>query len=193
MPRLFAALLLLTLRADCLAPERFLSKGSRWPGSKSIVAEHMAEQLTTLAPDATLKEAAKAMNAARVTGAPVVDASGSLLGVLSRTDLLRQVALGPEDGDDYQSILQDIESRPVSEVMSTKIATISPDATILKAAKVLAEQKFNRLMVTDDESGKLLVIISTTDVVRCALCDEVSEVSQLYDDLSRDNADVLTE
>ena len=107
---------------------------------------------------------------------------GGLLGVLSRTDLLRQVALGPDDdgAEDFESILQAIETREVSAVMSTQVATISAEATILAAAKSLVARDFNRLMVTDDESGKLVGIISTTDVVRIALCDELSEVS--YDD-----------
>ena len=60
-------------------------------------ARRHSEQLITLSPAMTLKEAAIVMNDNRITGAPVTE-GGRLVGVLSRSDLLRAIASGPCDG-----------------------------------------------------------------------------------------------
>jgi CBS domain-containing protein len=149
----------------------FLSKGSLWPGSQALVREYMAERVTTLPPDATLKQAARIMmdKETYVTGAPVVGENGQLLGIISRSDLLTDLLR--EDGSN--------EDAKVSDAMTRDPVTIGPDKTVLEAARLMYRRRLNRLIVTD-EDGQLLGIIASSDVVRIALCDELSEVD--YDE-----------
>ena len=62
--------------------------------------------------------------------------------------------------------------------MTTTPVSISPEASMSEAANLMHDLSLNRLMVVDN--GALVGVLSATDVVRTALCDEISEVS--YDD-----------
>lgn len=143
--------------------------------------DHMKENVLTLKPTMTLKEAAKLMDAKRITGAPVTSVEGGrLVGVLSRTDILRMIACVPKDLLDkadanHVSRLKSIESTEVRLAMSPNPVTIAPNATILEAAQMMHQKRLNRLMVAD-EGGALVGTISSSDVVRVALCDEITEV-----------------
>ena len=157
----------------------WLAEGSRWPGSQTSVEYHMRalDELVSVEPDDTLKAAAKKMNRAGVSGAPVIDASGALVGVLSRTDLLRRIAR-PTEASDHTERLRTIEQEEVASLMTTTPVSISPEASMSEAANLMHDLSLNRLMVVDND--QLVGILSATDVVRTALCDEISEVS--YDD-----------
>ena len=159
----------------------WLAEGSRWPGSQTSVEYHMRalDELVSVEPDDTLKAAAKKMNRAGVSGAPVIDASGALVGVLSRTDLLRRIAR-PTEASDHTERLRTIEQEEVASLMTTTPVSISPEASMSEAANLMHDLSLNRLMVVEPTDNALVGILSATDVVRTALCDEISEVS--YDD-----------
>eukprot|EP00325_Prymnesiales_sp_UTEX-LB-985_P024531 CAMPEP_0174744434 /NCGR_PEP_ID=MMETSP1094-20130205/84331_1 /TAXON_ID=156173 /ORGANISM="Chrysochromulina brevifilum, Strain UTEX LB 985" /LENGTH=137 /DNA_ID=CAMNT_0015948819 /DNA_START=27 /DNA_END=440 /DNA_ORIENTATION=- len=131
-----------------------------------------------MAPTTTIKEAAKLLNEKCITGAPVVDEDDRLMGVISRSDFLRAISEGPqqsEGGAEAAMQLLDVEMREVRSVMARDPLSISPEATVLDAAQIMYANRVSRLMVVDDK-GKLTGIITSTDVVRIALCDELSEL-----------------
>ena len=135
---------------------KYLSEGSFWPGSQSTVSEHMTESVITLSPTATVKEAAILMNERRITGAPVVDEDRRLLGVISKSDLLRAIAAGPardnvSGGEAAAGLLLDLELSEVASLMTPDPMTIDPDATVLEAAQLMVPKRINRLMVVDSE------------------------------------------
>jgi len=162
----------------------YLAKGSQFPASKTPVRDHMTplEELMSLTSAQTVKEAAILMNEWGFTGAPVVD-DGSLVGIVSRKDLMRRISEQSAEDGDPASKLAEIEQQPVREIMSATPVTISPEATLLEASQAMSKQGFNRLMVSEP-GGKLLGIITSADVIRAALCDEYSEID--YDAESRD-------
>ena len=135
--------------------ERFLSEGSHWPGSQTTVGEHMTAGVVTFLPTTTLKEAAMLMNEKAFYGVPVAE-EGKLLGVLSRGDIIKALAEAPfrEDPTDemcaaddepclqvLQTRLEGIESMPVQNAMNPFAVTISPDATMLDASKLMFEKR----------------------------------------------------
>lgn len=112
------------------------------------------------------------LRAAGVTGAPVVDSNDALVGVISRNDLLKALLTIPPEveaagGEAFAAAVAEIEATPVEEAMSPAqpSVNISPKATVLEAAKLLAREKLNRLMVVEPSSGGLCGVISSTDVV----------------------------
>jgi CBS domain-containing protein len=110
------------------------------------------------------------LRAADVTGAPVMDENDALVGVISRNDLLKALlTITPEEeaagGEVFAAALVSLEATLVADVMSRESITISPTSTMLEAAKLLAREKLNRLMVVDPESGELCGVLSSTDVV----------------------------
>ena len=124
-----------------------------------------------VAPEGLLKEAARLMVRHKVSGLPVVDASGKLQGIVTEADFLKQEA--DRDRPHGLSLLdalfgeEDVEApgaETVGEVMTRDVVTITPDATIGEAARVMTARNVKRLPVLDLE-GNLLGIISRADVV----------------------------
>lgn len=172
------------------SPPRYLAPGSRWPGSQTAVAVHMTPSVISIGPEATLKEAALLMNKNRVTGLAVCEAdSGNLLGEISRTDMLRVISEGShecetrtpppewceEEEGDAVAELESIESMEVRAAMHPA-TTVQSTTTMAEAAQIMYPRHLNRLFVIDGEDGSLCGIITSTDVMRVALCDEVSEI-----------------
>jgi CBS domain-containing protein len=151
-----------------------------WPGASQLVSAHMtpASKLVTLDPEMNLKDAAVLLAEKGVTGAPVVE-DGALVGVISQTDLLYKLAgkrslllrgSGPRSQRyaDNTKRLTKIQGETVRCSMTPNPMSIRPSISMQDAAGAMLRNKHNRLMVT--EEGQLAGIITSTDVVRLALC-----------------------
>ena len=124
------------------------------------VAELMQTEVQTITPDAPLDDAARTMADAHVSGLPVVDRRGHLVGVISTTDILAS----EEEAEDPATRVALYENTPVQDLMTPKPVTIGPDATIREAAQQLLYADVHRLFVVDGD--RLVGVISTTDLVR---------------------------
>lgn len=131
------------------------------------VLDIMTMDVLTARPDESLKDAARTMVRAGVSGLPVVDSSGTLVGIITEADFLEREAdrsrrrLLNAMLDECDSV---VEAETVGEVMSTDPVVIFPEATVTEAARMMAHHHVKRLPVVD-ESGKLVGIISRADVV----------------------------
>lgn len=119
------------------------------------VRDYMNREAITLAPETNLFKAIDVLLAHRTSGAPVVDAQGNLVGVLSESDCL-------------QGILNDAyyeeSCGTVASLMSKAVETIDADADILQAAEHFVTRSRRRLPVL--EQGKLVGQISRRDLLR---------------------------
>ena len=136
------------------------------------------EPITTTA-DAPLKEAARMMVRHGVSGLPVMEGD-ELVGIVTEGDFLRQEA---DREQPYRlSLIEALFGEggeppveTVGEVMTDKVLTIGPEATLSEAARAMAKRGVKRLPVVDEE-GTLLGIISRHDVVNAfTKPDEVIE------------------
>jgi len=130
-----------------------------------MVRDHISRSLLSLDVEDTLNIAAGLLKGAQITGAPILE-DNSLVGILSRNDLLRQLAGidAAPDSEAFDDVLSKIQCSPVWRVMAKTPKTISPDETLFEAARIMCDQKLNRLMVQAKYSS-VLGIISSTDVV----------------------------
>lgn len=119
------------------------------------VRDYMNREAVTLSPDTNLFEAIDVLLANRVSGAPVVDTQGRLVGVLSESDCLR--------GTLHEAYFEETFGT-VSSLMSEAVDTIDADADILKAAALFVEHGRRRLPVI--EEGRLVGQISRRDLLR---------------------------
>ena len=151
-----------------------------WPGASELVSEFMtpSADLLTFEPDMCLKEAATLLVAKGVAGCPVVK-DGRLVGVISQTDMLFKLAgtrslklVGPrsERYMDNTKRIAKIKGSTVRDSMTPSPKTIAPTATIKDAAGRMLRFGHNRLLVA--EGGRLVGLLSATDVIKLALCDE---------------------
>ena len=126
------------------------------------VADLMTIDPVTVAFDATIEKAADLMRRHRVTGLPVVDEAGRLIGVISQTDILYL------DVPAVQALIRHRERGVrVGEVMSAPALTIDSTATIQAAAIRMHDQHIHRLVAVDDH-GRPAGVISAMDFVALA-------------------------
>jgi CBS domain-containing protein len=134
------------------------------------VRDLMTTEPITTTPDAPLKEAARMMVEHGVSGLPVLK-DGRLVGMVTEGDFLRQEANRdqPYRLSLLEALFGDGTGSPpavetVGEVMSEPVITITPDATISEAARLMAHRRVKRLPVVDDD-GNVIGVISRADVV----------------------------
>lgn len=116
----------------------------------SKVADVMTRDVFWLDEDSLLGAAAFEMNAEFVGGAPVRNASGKLVGVLSKTDLL--------------SSRRQNDPRRVREVMTEDVATVQQDAPVADAARLMLERRIHRVLVVGAD-GNVVGIVTPLDVL----------------------------
>jgi CBS domain-containing protein len=112
--------------------------------------------------DAKIEDAEDLMRRHRVTGLPVVDEAGRLLGVISQTDILYL------DVPAVQALIRHRERGiRVGEVMSAPALTIDVNASVQDAALRMSDQDVHRLVAVDDR-GRPIGVISAMDFVGLA-------------------------
>ena len=139
------------------------------------VSEIMSNRPVTVSPRATISEAISRMLAGHISGLPVVDDEGHLVGIISEADFLRRSEIGTQKrpsrwlewliepgrrADDYVRA----NGRVAREVMTENVVSVSADATLLEAVNIMEEHKVKRLPVV--RSGKLVGMLTRADLIR---------------------------
>jgi len=108
----------------------------------------MTTTVVTVSPDTTVEDLARLLSDKGISGVPVVDHLGHVVGIVTEADLLA--------------------SRPgrrvVESIMTREVVAVSVDETLQEIAFLLSMRRINRVPVL--EQGKLVGIISRADVVR---------------------------
>jgi CBS domain-containing protein len=126
------------------------------------VADLMTIDPIVVSVDATIEEAEELLRSNRITGLPVIDLGGRLVGVISQTDLLYLAV------PSIQALIRHHSSGiRVGEVMSTPPVTIESMATIRDAARLMNDQRLHRLVAVD-EHGRPVGVIAAMDFVALA-------------------------
>ncbi len=121
------------------------------------IQDVMNTDLLTVAPQSTLREAARRMSERNVGAALLVDpAIGSYLGIITERDLLNAIAAG-----------HDPDTQRVAESATSDVVTISADASLEQAAEKMMKGGFRHLLVVTN--GDAIGIISMRDLLRALL------------------------
>lgn len=120
-----------------------------------IVRDQMDRHVATLLPETDILDAVAFLVEKRVTGAPVVDRGGKLIGILTETDCLRLIAEG---------IGGKLPRGTVATYMTPDPESISPEMDIYFAAGLFIDRDFRRFLVVED--GKLVGAITRFDILR---------------------------
>jgi CBS domain-containing protein len=127
------------------------------PIQQILVSDHMSTNLVTFHPEDSIDQVLEVLTKRKISGGPVLDESGALVGIISQTDCLAEIIRGK-----YTNTVR--FPAKVKEHMSTQIVTISPDMSLFDAAQKFLETKIRRFPVIKD--GHLLGQISLSDVIR---------------------------
>jgi CBS domain-containing protein len=143
------------------------------------VAEVMTRNPITVRPETLLQEVIQTLAERRISGLPVVDESGKLLGVVSETDLMwRESGVTPpayimlldsviylENPARYERDLHKALGQTAGEIMTRDPVTITPDKPLSDAARLMHERSVHRLPVLD-AAGQVVGILTRGDIVR---------------------------
>ncbi len=140
------------------------------------VADVMTTKVVTVGLETPLKEVARLMIGHAVSGLPVVDETGRVVGIVSEADLLikergtdgiqrRPLARIFGESAETQQVIAKVEAVTAQEAMTAPPITIEADRPVREAADLMIERQVNRLPVVDLE-GRLLGIVTRADIVR---------------------------
>ena len=150
-----------------------------------LAKQVMQRNVHTIAPDVSLPELERAFVDQRVSGFPVVD-KGKLVGIVSRSDIVRQLVLehhlAERTSDFYfdgaagfhetplvtfdqvsDRVGERIEQLKVKDVMSRGLFRVSPNQPLKVVAQILLDNRVHRVLVTDNDH--LLGLVSSLDLV----------------------------
>ena len=143
------------------------------------VEDVMTHEVVSVQPGASLEEAARLLIERQISGLPVVDSAGRLLGVLSEADLL--VRDGAHRGAGPLAWLLDpvgiadrigLAAHVVGEAMTLPPITIESSRPAAAAAELMIEHRVNRLPVVD--GGTLVGIVTRGDLIRALARSELA-------------------
>lgn len=140
------------------------------------VSAVMNREVRTLRPEMTAREAEQLLAAHHISGAPIVDAQGRVLGVISQSDLVRYdaartsvAAVGAffTDVDEYR----DLAALPADEgllrvdaLMTREVLAVRPEAPLTEAARRMRQHRVHRLLVIEDD--RLRGLVTALDLLR---------------------------
>ncbi len=122
-----------------------------------LIKDYMATNLSTFTPETPISEAIQFLNTHKISGAPVIDGQGCLVGMLSEKDCLK-VAL-------QSSYYEDWVGGAVSEYMTSDVETVEDSASVVDLAEKFLDSTYKRFPVLN-EDGSLVGQISRSDVLR---------------------------
>lgn len=147
-----------------------------------MAGDIMTTEVITVSPDDDVEKVARLLLEHHISGLPVVDGGGKLVGVISEGDLVGRekevrgpsytVFLGAviylERPQRFLDELKRTVALKVGELMSSKkIYTVGPESTVEEVATIIVEKGINRVPVVDGEQ-KLLGIITRQDILKSA-------------------------
>lgn len=137
------------------------------------VADVMTVKVVAVTPSTGFKDIAAAMERWKVTALPVIEGEGRVVGVVSEADLLPK----EEFHEHRPGLIEQMRrlgdtakagSTRAENLMTTPAVTIRPDATLPRAARLMADRHVKRLPVVDAD-GILRGIVSRADLLKVFL------------------------
>jgi len=143
------------------------------------VADVMSHNPILVRPQTPLKEAIQILAEKRISGLPVIDDAGKLVGIISETDLMwQETGVTPpayimildsviylQNPGTYERDLHKALGQTVGEVMSKNPVAISPHKSLKEAAQLIQNHKVQRLPVLDN-GGNVIGILTRGDIIR---------------------------
>jgi CBS domain-containing protein len=154
------------------------------------VRELMSTDVVSVGPGESIKEAARIMVEAGVSGIPVIDGD-RLVGIITEADFVAGEA--GRRTDQRASLLRFLFGRPVvgeeeltvADVMTRDVVTIGPDADHTEAARKMEKEGIKRLVVTDP-MNRVLGVVSRADIMRAFIRSDEEIVAEIKDYVMKD-------
>ncbi|MAC96803.1 MAG: inosine-5-monophosphate dehydrogenase [Flavobacteriales bacterium] len=123
----------------------------------ALVKDYMTKQLITFSPKQTVNEVVDVLVYRNISGGPVINEDGQLIGIISEGDCLKEIMRGHYNNDLTMSAL-------VEEVMVKSVITVAANDTVWDVASKFLEMKLRRFPVLNED--KLVGQISQRDIMK---------------------------
>ena len=141
-------------------------------------SEIMSRAVVTVAPSASIEEATRLMLENRLSGLPVTDATGMVVGIITEGDLIRRAETGTDPRTSAWRALWmgpqrlaaryvHSHGRRVEEIMSREVITVTPGTSLSEVVELMESRGIKRLPVL--ENGRMVGIVSRADLLRALL------------------------
>ena len=157
----------------CLAYRQAVERLSREVTAREV----MTQEVTHVQIDTPLAEVAESMGGRGVSGVPVLNRAGQVVGVISEKDFLSRMGVtGPKN---FMSLVAGclktkgcialpLKQQKAEDIMSSPAVTVAEDATVREIANLFTTKNINRAVVTNKD-GLLLGIVSRGDIVKAKI------------------------
>ncbi|GGX60232.1 hypothetical protein GCM10010358_13470 [Streptomyces minutiscleroticus] len=141
--------------------------------SPRLVSDVMTHTVVAVGRDAPFKDIVRLMGQWRVSALPVLEGEGRVVGVVSEADLLPKEEFRDSDPDSFvqRTRLPDLAKAgglTAQDLMTAPAVTVHADATLARAARIMAQHRVRRLPVVDRE-GMLDGVVSRGDLLKVFL------------------------
>lgn len=160
----------------------------------TTVSEVMAKDVVTVTPTTSFSSVAKLLHDAGVRAVPVVDPEGVLLGVVSEADLMASAARsGPGSARWARHTHRNrpeakVGATTAAELMTAFVEAVAPTTTVATAARLMMESHL-RWMPVCDEAGRVVGVLSRSDVLTVFMRDDDSIRTEIVQEVPGGNAD----
>ncbi len=157
----------------CLAYRQAVERLSRQVTAREV----MTQEVTHVQIDTPLAEVAESMGGRGVSGVPVLNRAGQVVGVISEKDFLSRMGVtGPKNFMNLVAgclktkgcIALPLKQQKAEDIMSSPAVTVAEDATVREIANLFTTKNINRAVVTNKD-GLLLGIVSRGDIVKATM------------------------
>ncbi|MDP3142618.1 MAG: CBS domain-containing protein [Candidatus Omnitrophota bacterium] len=139
------------------------------------VKDIMTKEINSISPDISGWEGLMRLSKNKISGLPVIEPGGKLVGMFTEKDVLSFILpsyvekvgsfIYEENPKGIKKKLSELDKVKVNQLMRKDVITISEDVTLCEAARVMLTQKARRLPVLD-KTGKVAGIIAREDVLK---------------------------
>lgn len=126
-----------------------------------LVEDYMAKKLITFTPEQSIYDVIYTLLTHKISGGPVINLRGELVGVISEGDCMKEVVKGK-----YHNM--PVLTGKVADHMAKNVVTIHPKMNILEVAHLFLKKRLRRFPVISDD-GKLVGQISQRDIMKATL------------------------
>jgi len=140
--------------------------------------EIMTKDVVTVQKETSIRELAEMFTVRKISSAPVVDAEGDLIGIVTETDLVEQdknlhiptvISLFDwviylESGKKFEKELNKMTGQNVGDIYTTEVETVAPTNPISEVADIMSTKKVHAIPVV--EGRKVVGIIARIDLIR---------------------------
>jgi CBS domain-containing protein len=147
---------------------------------KQSARDIMTKKVITAARDTSIGELSRTLIQNNISGVPVVDSGGILIGMVTDGDIITEdlepifpIYFDPliisyaymDNFEKFEKSMKEYLATPIEEIMVKRVKTVKQDTPVSEIARIMVKDRINRIPVVDD-SNKVIGIIARADILK---------------------------